>query len=171
MPRAFMFGSITLPAIAWSQAVAAQPVASGRTIRAAGSAFPGWSAGRARLTLNQDKRRRFDSYPGSKRHQVSELTPASSDGFCVISLLPGAFASISRLPGATRSGLMRLSKCLTPAVGKMSVIWNGSRDESYRSLQEFLILQDVKRRAIGHFCFFFAPLPKRAKYCSRAPAE
>ena len=27
--------------------------------------FPGWSAGRARLTLNQDKRRRFDSYPGS----------------------------------------------------------------------------------------------------------
>jgi bifunctional UDP-N-acetylglucosamine pyrophosphorylase / glucosamine-1-phosphate N-acetyltransferase len=27
--------------------------------------IPGWSAGRARLTLNQDKRRRFDSYPGS----------------------------------------------------------------------------------------------------------
>src|SRR4051812_45395078 len=27
MPRAFMFGSITLPAIAWSQAVAAQPAA------------------------------------------------------------------------------------------------------------------------------------------------
>lgn len=27
--------------------------------------FPGWSAGRARLTLNQDKRRRFDSYPGN----------------------------------------------------------------------------------------------------------
>jgi UDP-N-acetylglucosamine--N-acetylmuramyl-(pentapeptide) pyrophosphoryl-undecaprenol N-acetylglucosamine transferase len=30
-----------------------------------GAAVPGWSAGRARLTLNQDKRRRFDSYPGS----------------------------------------------------------------------------------------------------------
>src|SRR4051794_20434029 len=27
--------------------------------------IPGWSVGRARLTLNQDKRRRFDSYPGS----------------------------------------------------------------------------------------------------------
>jgi hypothetical protein len=27
--------------------------------------IPSWSAGRARLTLNQDKRRRFDSYLGS----------------------------------------------------------------------------------------------------------
>ncbi|CCH71381.1 hypothetical protein BN10_920011 [Phycicoccus elongatus Lp2] len=34
--------------------------------RAGRGAFPGWSAGRARLTLNQDKRRRFDSYPGSR---------------------------------------------------------------------------------------------------------
>ena len=31
--------------------------------------IPGWSAGRARLTLNQDKRRRFDSYPGSQNRR------------------------------------------------------------------------------------------------------
>lgn len=32
--------------------------------------IPSWSAGRARLTLNQDKRRRFDSYLGSKATSV-----------------------------------------------------------------------------------------------------
>ena len=32
--------------------------------------IPGWSVGRARRTLNADKRRRFDSYPGSRvRHR------------------------------------------------------------------------------------------------------
>ena len=41
---------------------AAAPLPCGRPL----GTFPGWSAGRARLTLNQDKRRRFDSYPGSR---------------------------------------------------------------------------------------------------------
>lgn len=36
------------------------------------AAVPGWSAGRARLTLNQDKRRRFDSYPGSHTGRACE---------------------------------------------------------------------------------------------------
>src|SRR4029077_12916865 len=39
------------------------------------------------------------------------------------------------------------------------------------SLQEILIPQNVKRRAICLFCFFFAPLPERPKYRSGASTE
>src|ERR1051326_301232 len=42
------------------------------------------------------------------------LTPASSEGVCVTRQLLSASASISLFPGAIRSGLIRLSKWLTP---------------------------------------------------------
>lgn len=46
------------------------------------NSFPGWSAGRARLTLNQDKRRRFDSYPGSvsTTNRVTVIVLAAGGG-------------------------------------------------------------------------------------------
>ena len=46
----------------------------------AAATFPGWSAGRARLTLNQDKRRRFDSYPGSKSCHTQLMTSPDRGG-------------------------------------------------------------------------------------------
>ena len=60
------------------------PAWSGRstTLWASPGTFPGWSAGRARLTLNQDKRRRFDSYPGSTR--AAGQRPIAACGFLVL---------------------------------------------------------------------------------------
>ena len=51
------------------------------TLWASPGTFPGWSAGRARLTLNQDKRRRFDSYPGSRSDRASQRASSSSRVF------------------------------------------------------------------------------------------
>ena len=69
--------------------------------------FPGWSAGRARLTLNQDKRRRFDSYPGSVSTDRTPQTPSVAD-LTVVVLAAG---------GGTRMR-SKTAKVLHPLAGR-----------------------------------------------------
>src|SRR5438034_3997214 len=53
----------------------------------------------------------------------------------------------------------------------MSKVRDISRSEFRCYLQQVLVPQNVKRRAICLFCFCFAPLPKRAKYRGGASTE
>ena len=74
--------SLTLRAkSSWSPGPGQIASPNGLGLRLVRGSLPGWSAGRARLTLNQDKRRRFDSYPGSKFQQVSALWAVRRPGW------------------------------------------------------------------------------------------
>jgi bifunctional UDP-N-acetylglucosamine pyrophosphorylase/glucosamine-1-phosphate N-acetyltransferase len=81
-------------------------------------AIPGWSVGRARLTLNQDKRRRFDSYPGSRtdaglgfREMATPKAGVMADELTVIVLAAG---------GGTRMK-SKTPKVLHPIAGRSMV--------------------------------------------------
>ena len=53
----------------------------------------------------------------------------------------------------------------------MFVIGYAPRSESYCGVHKLFVLQDVKRWAIRHLCFSFAPLPKCAEHCRGTPAK
>ena len=56
----------------------------------------------------------------------------------------------------------RCSKCLTPPRGKMPVIRQLFRSETYGRIQQLVILQNMKWWPVCRLCFFLAPLPQRA---------
>src|SRR5262245_13142753 len=62
-----------------SSGVVHLPAIWGSRFRTLSPAIPGWSVGRARRTLNADKRRRFDSYPGSDGPVPSSILNESTN--------------------------------------------------------------------------------------------
>src|SRR5437588_144607 len=74
--------------------------------------------------------------------------------------LLGSGAKMSAFYTSIRSALRCIAKCAATARRKMSVIRQASQGETFRRMQQFVILQNMKWRTIDRGRFALAPSPE-----------